>query len=142
MHNVFIAIGGSGTKVAEMLVRLLGVGFPTTSNDGILTSANDTLEIWCIDPDRSSASLASLKNTVNDYVELQALLADPKTEADQGRSGWSMAIDPTCDTSIPCTSVTIRAATSAEDPRRHSRLRRSRRRSVGPYFVSSMKKRP
>lgn len=94
MHNVFIAIGGSGTNVADMLVRLLGVGFPTTSNDGLLTSADDTLEIWCVDPDRSSASIASLKKTVKDYVDLQALLADPKTESDQGKSAWAMTIDP------------------------------------------------
>src|SRR5688572_5595400 len=95
MHDVFIAVGGSGTKVAEMLVRLLGVGFPTSATDGLLTSADDTLEIWCVDPDRSSASLASLKKTVKDYVDLQALLADPKTASDQGKSAWSMTLDPT-----------------------------------------------
>lgn len=95
MHNVFIAVGGSGTKVAEMLVRLLGVGFPTSATDGLLTSADDTLEIWCVDPDRSSASIASLKVTVKDYVDLQGLLGDPKTESDQGKSAWSMTLDPT-----------------------------------------------
>ena len=95
MHNVFIAVGGSGTKVADMLVRLLALGFPTSGSDGHLSSAHDSLEIWCVDPDRSSASIAALKKTVSDYVELQALLADPKSSAEQGRSEWAIAIDPT-----------------------------------------------
>jgi hypothetical protein len=94
MHNVIIAVGGSGTKVADMLVRLLALGFPTGSAEGSLGSAADSLEIWCIDPDRSSASIAALKKTVSDYVDLQALLADPKTTAEQGRSEWAMTIDP------------------------------------------------
>lgn len=94
MHNVFVAIGGSGTKVADMLVRLLALGFPTGNLDGSLGSSGDSLEIWCVDPDRSSASIADLKKTVSDYVDLQTLLADPKTNAEQGRSEWAMAIDP------------------------------------------------
>src|SRR5689334_19462267 len=94
MHNVIVAVGGSGTKVADMLVRLLALGFPTGSDKGSLGSAGDSLEIWCVDPDRSSASIAALKKTVSDYVDLQALLADPKTTAEQGRSEWAMTIDP------------------------------------------------
>jgi hypothetical protein len=94
MHNVFIAVGGSGTKVADMLVRLLALGFPTRSIDGSLESAADSLEIWCVDPDRSSASIAELKKTVSDYVDLQALLANPKTNAEQGRSDWAISLDP------------------------------------------------
>ncbi|HYO77594.1 MAG TPA: hypothetical protein VE010_14125, partial [Thermoanaerobaculia bacterium] len=94
MHNVFIAIGGSGTKVADMLVRLLALGFPTSGRGGELGSAQDSLEIWCVDPDRSSASMAALKKTVSDYVQLQSLLSDPKTHAEQGRSEWAIAVDP------------------------------------------------
>jgi hypothetical protein len=94
MHNVFIAAGGSGTKVADMLVRLLALGCPTTTDEGRLGSANDSLEIWCVDPDRSSASTAALKKTVSDYIELQALLGDGKTAAERGRSDWSISIDP------------------------------------------------
>ena len=95
MHNVFVAIGGSGTKVADMLIRLLALGFPTGSDGGLLGSAGHSLEIWCIDPDRSSASIAALKKTVSDYVDLQTLLADPKSNAEQGRSEWAMRIPST-----------------------------------------------
>ena len=49
MKHVFIAIGGSGTKVAEALVRLLAIGFPTRNDNGILTSARDKLEICITD---------------------------------------------------------------------------------------------
>src|SRR5436190_384964 len=94
MHNVIIAVGGSGTKVADMLVRLLALGFPTGNDNGSLVSAGDSLEIWCVDPDRSSASIAALKKTVSDYVDLQALLSDPKSNAEQGRSEWAISIDP------------------------------------------------
>lgn len=94
MHNVFIAVGGSGTKVADMLVRLLALGFPTSGSGGELGSAQSSLEIWCVDPDRSSASLAALKKTVTDYVQLQSLLSDTKTQAEQGRSDWAITIDP------------------------------------------------
>ena len=44
MRNVFIAVGGSGTKVAEALVRLLAIGFPTRRDGDLLTSAGDSLQ--------------------------------------------------------------------------------------------------
>src|SRR5688572_31118185 len=69
MRNVFIAVGGSGTKVAEALVRLLAIGFPTHKENGILTSAADSLQIWRLDPDRNSGGAVSLGNYLKDYEE-------------------------------------------------------------------------
>ena len=72
MLNIFIAVGGSGTKVAEALVRLLAVGFPTKiSESGIPTSAGDELQIWRLDPDRSSGAAQSLQQSVDEYNVLQ-----------------------------------------------------------------------
>ena len=70
MRNVFIAVGGSGTKVAEALVRLLAIGFPTRKENGILTSSGDSLQIWRLDPDRNSGAAVSLGNYLKDYEKL------------------------------------------------------------------------
>jgi hypothetical protein len=87
--NIFIAVGGSGTKVAEALVRLLAVGFPTKINEqGIPTSAGDELQIWRLDPDRSSGAAQSLQQAVDEYNELHSSLR--KGEA---RSAWGVEID-------------------------------------------------
>lgn len=91
MKNVFIAVGGSGTKVAEALVRLLAVGFPTRKENGIVTSAGDTLEIWRVDPDRASGAAVSLQKCVDEYAQLQAHLAEgPPPEEGVASSRWAM----------------------------------------------------
>jgi len=86
MENVFIAVGGSGTKVAEALVRLLAIGFPTRyqGNDAnrVLTSAGETLRIWRVDPDSNSGASTELDRIVMKYRDLQANLEDH----------WSMII--------------------------------------------------
>jgi hypothetical protein len=94
MRNVFIAVGGSGTKVAEALVRLLAIGFPTRKQNGISTSAGDSLQIWRLDPDRNSGAAVSLGNCLKDYQELQGLLNGAHTNAGIASSHWAMDIDP------------------------------------------------
>jgi hypothetical protein len=95
MKYVFIAVGGSGTKVAESLVNLLAVGFPTrvsgheeteARQNGEIeyTSQGDMLEIWRLDPDASSGAADALQNCIDAYQKLQASLG--------GR--WAMQIDP------------------------------------------------
>lgn len=89
MKNVFIAVGGSGTKVAEALIKLLAVGFPTRRNDeGILTSAGDSLEIWRVDPDGSSGAAKDLQDALKIYQELQAAFED-KISGASARSNWA-----------------------------------------------------
>ncbi|MCD9186025.1 MAG: hypothetical protein LUM44_06310 [Pyrinomonadaceae bacterium] len=75
MKNVFIAIGGSGTKVAEAMVKLLGLGFPIRfdQNSRQLTSYGSDIHIWRIDPDKSAGAADQLKRTLNDYEQLQTL---------------------------------------------------------------------
>jgi hypothetical protein len=94
MRNVFIAIGGSGTKVAETLVRLLAVGFPTsTEPNGGLNSAGETLHIWRIDTDRNAGAADTLKETLRDYRDLQRYLSSAET-TQPGSSHWAMMVDP------------------------------------------------
>ncbi|MET0621853.1 MAG: hypothetical protein ABW250_02630 [Pyrinomonadaceae bacterium] len=83
MLNVFIAVGGSGTKVAEALVRLLAAGCPTREEGGTPTSLGDTLQLWRLDPDRSAGAGMSLQSCVDNYKLLQEHLG--------GR--WSMTVD-------------------------------------------------
>jgi hypothetical protein len=90
MLNIFIAIGGSGTKVAEALVRLLAVGFPTKIINGIPTSAGDELQIWRLDPDRSAGAAQSLQQAVDMYDAMQNSLKKTGVHASQ----WAMDIDP------------------------------------------------
>jgi len=101
MHNVFIAIGGTGTKVAEALVRLLALGFPTktaslgsgpSKHGGVVTSADETLEIWRLDPDRSSGASVSLQNCMKDYRDLQEHLGSIDKD-EVAHSGWCMSLD-------------------------------------------------
>jgi hypothetical protein len=79
-QNVFIAVGGSGTKVAEALVRLLAIGFPTVYQDKggelVPTSAGETLQIWRVDPDSNSGASHELDRWVMKYRELQDKLED------------------------------------------------------------------
>jgi hypothetical protein len=93
MKHVFIAVGGSGTKVAEALVRLLAVGFPTKSENNILTSAGDKLEIWRVDPDRSSGSAEDLKQCLGEYRQIQSFLSDENTSTTLASSRWAMEIE-------------------------------------------------
>src|ERR1051326_1651455 len=93
MRNVFIAVGGSGTKVAEALVRLLAIGFPTRKENGILTSAGDSLQIWRLDPDLNSGAAISLLNHLKDYEELQSLLNGDNKIPGIAASRWAMEID-------------------------------------------------
>lgn len=83
MKNVFIAIGGSGTKVAEALVGLLALGFPTKSQNG-LTSVGDELEIWRVDADQAAGADDALSRRLETSQRLQAAL----------EAGWSMEIAP------------------------------------------------
>ena len=92
MQNVFIGVGGSGTKVAEALVRLLAIGFPTRIDEnGIITSSGDSLQIWRLDPDRSSGSAAALNRSLEEYKELQRHLG--YINGDIAGSQWAMDID-------------------------------------------------
>jgi hypothetical protein len=92
MKNVFIAVGGSGAKVAEALVRLLGVGFPTHRDEhGTWTSAGRSLQIWRVDPDGSSGAAASLQQCVDQYNALQQKLGG---DGNDGGSRWAMEIAP------------------------------------------------
>lgn len=94
MKNVFIAVGGSGAKVAEALVRLLAVGFPTRAENGLLTSAGDTLQIWRVDPDLNSGAAHALQRCVDEYQELQGQLAEDAAAAPgAAASRWAMGID-------------------------------------------------
>ncbi|HRI05260.1 MAG TPA: hypothetical protein PLL77_16100 [Pyrinomonadaceae bacterium] len=94
MKHVFIAVGGSGTKVAEALVRLLAVGFPTRKDEnGNLTSAGDSLEIWRVDPDRSSGSAEDLNQALQDYRKIQSCLNDNDETRTLAQSQWGMDIE-------------------------------------------------
>src|SRR6476469_4269574 len=93
MRNVFIAVGGSGTKVAEALVRLLAIGFPTHEDNGVLTSAGHSLEIWRLDPDLSSGAAVALDSCLSDYRELQELLTGERHARGIATSQWAMDID-------------------------------------------------
>jgi hypothetical protein len=93
MKNVFIAIGGSGTKAAEALVRLLAVGFPTQKRNGIYTSAGDSLQIWRIDPDRSAGATISLQNCIREYEDLQRQMSDNAASGGAADSRWAMELD-------------------------------------------------
>jgi hypothetical protein len=102
VKNIFIAIGGSGTKVAEVLVRLLTIGFPTTKqtvegNKQILTSAGDTLEIWRIDPDSSSNASDALNQSLEDYIQMHEALGGSRRGANDdpqqiATSKWGMDV--------------------------------------------------
>jgi hypothetical protein len=93
MRNVFIAVGGSGTKVAEALVRLLAIGFPTHKDKNILTSAGDSLQIWRLDPDHSSGAAVALDNCLKDYQDLQQLLNRERQRGSIASSRWAMDVD-------------------------------------------------
>jgi hypothetical protein len=93
MKHVFIAVGGSGTKVAEALVRLLAVGFPTKNENNILTSAGDKLEIWRVDPDRSSGSAEDLRDCLGEYRQIQSYLSDGNASITLANSRWAMDIE-------------------------------------------------
>ncbi|MEN3326041.1 MAG: hypothetical protein V7638_848 [Acidobacteriota bacterium] len=93
MRNVFIAVGGSGTKVAEAVVRLLAIGFPTHREKSIWTSAGNSLQIWRLDPDRNSGAAVSLGNALRDYEELQRLLDGNNKNPNVASSRWAMDID-------------------------------------------------
>ena len=94
MKHVFIAIGGSGTKVAEALVRLLAVGFPTRRDEtGKLTSSGDSLQIWRVDPDRSSGASQDLNQALSEYRSMQASLSGNGTGSPMAHSRWAMDID-------------------------------------------------
>src|ERR1051325_9830720 len=93
MRNVFIAVGGSGTKVAEAVVRLLAIGFPTHQEKSIWTSAGNSLQIWRLDPDRNSGAAVSLGNALCDYEELQRLLDSNNKNQNMAISRWAMDVD-------------------------------------------------
>src|SRR2546429_6477286 len=94
MKNVFIAIGGSGTKVAEALVRLLSIGFPTYKDEnGSLTSAGDYLQIWRVDPDRSSGASEDLNQALQEYRSIQSCLSDNDETRTLAQSRWAIDIE-------------------------------------------------
>src|SRR6185437_8018925 len=83
MKQVFIAIGGSGTKVAEALVGLLALGCPTRKGGNKLTSVGDELEIWRVDADQSSGANSSLAQQIAAYQQLREAFEE----------GWSVKIN-------------------------------------------------
>ncbi len=93
MKNVFIAVGGSGAKVAEALLRLLAVGVPTRREGGIYTSAGDSLQIWRVDPDRNAGAAVALQQCLKEYIELQKHLGDDGTPPGAASSRWAMDVD-------------------------------------------------
>ncbi|MCS7079587.1 MAG: hypothetical protein NZ585_05990 [Chloracidobacterium sp.] len=96
MKNIIIVTGGNGTRVADALVRLLAVGFPTRLHQGRPTSAGDELEIWRIDPDRSSGALNVLNDTLRRYRHIQHLMQDGDGEpgvASLATSPWAMTVN-------------------------------------------------
>ncbi len=91
MLNIFIAVGGSGSKVAEALVRMLAIGFPTRRDEsGLFTSYGDELQIWRLDPDRSAGAAHSLQQALDEYAEMQQCLKKEGSDS----SAWAMEIDP------------------------------------------------
>lgn len=95
MKHVFIAIGGSGTKVAEALIRLLAIGFPIKANGRDLTSAGDSLEIWRIDTDKSNGAADALNEALREYAELQRCLGSTATADDKAASNWAIEVETT-----------------------------------------------
>lgn len=94
MKNVFIAVGGSGTRVAEMLVRMLAAGFPTRRDqNGILTSAGDSLQIWRVDTSRSAKAGGDLKDALKDYSNLQRCLTDAASHNNIASSNWAIDVE-------------------------------------------------
>lgn len=93
MKNVFIAIGGSGAKVGEALVRLLALGCPTRKQNGACTSAGDSLQIWRIDPDRSAGAAVTLQNAIRQYEDLQKHLSDISPVGTLASSRWALDLD-------------------------------------------------
>jgi hypothetical protein len=92
MKNIIIVTGGNGTRVADALVRLLAVGFPTRMQGGLPTSAGDELEIWRIDPDRSAGALTVLNETLRRYRHLQHLMQTATaSRRHRTRSRWQPA---------------------------------------------------
>jgi hypothetical protein len=57
MLNVFVAVGGSATRVADALVNLVSIGVPL----------NNKVLIWRIDPDKNSAASNSLDSSILNY---------------------------------------------------------------------------
>lgn len=89
MQNIFIAVGGSGAKVAEAFVRLLAAGFPTRFEPGgVPTSAGDDLQIWRLDPDRNSGAAQALQKAVDEYAALLDHLRQGEAP-----NRWGMEID-------------------------------------------------
>lgn len=93
MKHVFVAIGGSGTKVAEALVRLIAVGFPTRIENNTLTSAGDQLQIWRVDPDQSAGAVVDLKDCLTEYQQLQSVLSDGSESNSLAGSRWAMDVE-------------------------------------------------
>lgn len=92
MQYVFIAVGGSGTKVAEALVRLLIVGMPTHRDEnGLWTSSGDKLQIWRLDSDDTGAA-EMLRSAVDNYKALQDQMGAVVGQEAGGQ--WSLTLDP------------------------------------------------
>src|ERR1041384_3795650 len=83
MKFIFVAVGGSGTQVADALVNMLAIGFPTNRNEGGLGSTGDLLEIWRVDPDGSAGAADYLQHSVDNYNQLQ----------DELGGKWGLTID-------------------------------------------------
>lgn len=82
---VFIAVGGTGARVAQALVNLLTIGLPAVSRKGDdeqlrgSASTQDVLKIWRLDPDGQNGGAQALEAFVTDYHRLQrAVGLDPK----------------------------------------------------------------
>src|ERR1051325_11032943 len=93
MKNVFVAIGGSGAKVAEALVRLLAGGVPTRRDGSTHNSARDRLQNLRVDPARSWGAAVALQQCLKEYVELQKSLGDGTAPPGVAASRWSIELD-------------------------------------------------
>lgn len=75
MKTVFVAVGGTGTKVAAALVRMLSIGFP-------LPDASEGVEIWKLDLDGHAGAA----------LDLQRALSEWRDARDAFGSSWSPAL--------------------------------------------------
>jgi hypothetical protein len=76
-HYVFVAVGGTGAKVAQALVTLLSTGMPLYHADDrwqASESTQDSLSIWYVDPDSDGAAKGELVDAIQRYKQIQAAL--------------------------------------------------------------------
>lgn len=96
---VFIALGGTGTKVAQALVNWLSLGLPLKFEDtgqGLRSAQgyweeSDALEIWRIDPDGACGAEDCLQSAVKNYHDIQASLGSDTSKP--GSALWTLPVE-------------------------------------------------